>query len=127
MRSVVVVLPASTWAMMPILRISESGVVRGIAKVPWVSGPWTGRQKPGILPRHGVDVEKYLGKLLDCVTAAFQAGGLGPEVCRAIAGHPLGRIKAGLADRPAMALEHVLCLLFLALAIFRVDNRLRRP
>src|SRR5262249_17204237 len=32
MRSVVVVLPASTWAMMPILRISASGVVRGIAK-----------------------------------------------------------------------------------------------
>jgi len=24
-------LPASTWAMMPILRISERGVVRGIA------------------------------------------------------------------------------------------------
>src|ERR1700723_4610337 len=32
MRSVVVVLPASTWAMMPILRISERGVVRGIAR-----------------------------------------------------------------------------------------------
>src|ERR1700678_74345 len=32
MRSVVVVLPASTWAMMPILRISERGVVRAIAE-----------------------------------------------------------------------------------------------
>src|ERR1700722_7146454 len=31
MRSVVVVLPASTWAMMPILRISERAVVRAIA------------------------------------------------------------------------------------------------
>src|SRR6267154_3593028 len=31
MRSVVVVLPASTWAMMPILRISERGVVRAIS------------------------------------------------------------------------------------------------
>src|SRR5271163_986101 len=32
MRSVVVVLPASTWAMMPILRISERGIVRAISK-----------------------------------------------------------------------------------------------
>src|ERR1700684_3767674 len=32
MRSVVVVLPASTWAMMPILRISERGVVRAISR-----------------------------------------------------------------------------------------------
>src|SRR6267154_5068789 len=31
MHSVVVVLPASTWAMMPILRISERGVVRAIS------------------------------------------------------------------------------------------------
>src|SRR5262245_31095667 len=32
MRSVVVVLPASTCAMMPIFRMSERGVVRGIAR-----------------------------------------------------------------------------------------------
>src|ERR1700722_6397155 len=32
MRSVVVVLPASTWAMMPILRISERGGVRAISR-----------------------------------------------------------------------------------------------
>src|SRR5688572_27121544 len=31
MRSVVVVLPASTWAMMPMLRISDSGVLRAIS------------------------------------------------------------------------------------------------
>src|SRR6185312_13441702 len=31
MRSVVVVLPASTWAMMPMLRISERAVVRAMA------------------------------------------------------------------------------------------------
>jgi hypothetical protein len=31
MRSVVVGLPASTWAMMPMLRMSARGVVRGMA------------------------------------------------------------------------------------------------
>src|SRR6185312_17522276 len=35
MRSVVVVLPASTWAMMPMLRISERAVVRGMATFPF--------------------------------------------------------------------------------------------
>jgi hypothetical protein len=31
MRSVVVVLPASMWAMMPMLRVRSSGTVRGMA------------------------------------------------------------------------------------------------
>src|SRR5436190_23274246 len=34
MRSVVVVFPASMWAMMPMLRVRLSGVWRGIANVP---------------------------------------------------------------------------------------------
>jgi hypothetical protein len=37
-----VVLPASTWAMIPMLRMSLRGVVRGIAKFSLDSGGWGG-------------------------------------------------------------------------------------
>jgi hypothetical protein len=45
MRSVVVVFPASTWAMIPMLRMSARGVVRGIAKFRLFSGSWIGETR----------------------------------------------------------------------------------
>jgi hypothetical protein len=56
-------LPASTWAMMPILRISVRGVVRAIAKFRRFQVKRFGEalgpdQKPGILPRRLGSVEE---------------------------------------------------------------------
>src|SRR5512146_1110664 len=45
MRSVVVVLPASTWAMMPMLRISERAVVRAMASFRFESSVHTVEQR----------------------------------------------------------------------------------
>src|SRR5580698_7377903 len=153
MRSVVVVLPASTWAMMPILRISESGVVRAIAKIPCLKGGLRGRVKSRAFCHDvGASVEKktcYCGALsrlkarkepqggapirvclFDAVAAPFKAGSLGPKVVGSIAGRRsaagLSRVKAGLANRPAITLEFVLALLFLGLTILWVGNEVRR-
>ena len=38
-------LPASTWAMMPMLRMSDSGVLRAISRVP-KRMKWKGRDLP---------------------------------------------------------------------------------
>src|ERR1051326_3941974 len=38
MRSVAVVLPASMWAMMPMLRVRSSGIWRGMGRLPAVVG-----------------------------------------------------------------------------------------
>src|SRR5213595_679432 len=56
MRSVVVVFPASMWAMMPMLRIWSSGVVRGIAlpysaKTRGDQAPTVGRSRSARTPR----------------------------------------------------------------------------
>src|ERR1022692_1709278 len=89
MRSVVVVLPASMCAMMPILRIFSSGVVRAIklSYLPAIVG------KSLIGLGHAVDVVF----LLNC-----SASGIGGVVqfIRQLFGHALFRARAGVAENP---------------------------
>src|SRR5579863_596513 len=144
MRSVVVVLPASTWAMMPILRISERGVVRGIARFRKKCNELRrGRpaSKPRILTRQWAvcrdngldkDVQSQKGlsgqpgiprtpaeSLSHAVTASLETGPLSPKIIGTPAGcrsaARLGRVEPGLRSGPAMALELILPLLLLAL------------
>src|SRR6185436_4866903 len=64
MRSVVVVLPASTCAMMPMLRVSARGVVRAIAKFRLDSEGWVGETPdPGVF--RGADGSEKRGGLLE--------------------------------------------------------------
>src|ERR1700676_4595133 len=70
--------------------------------------------------------------LVDGISAGLEAGRLRPKIIRTLpgrrrAGH-LRRIESRLADGPAMALELVLALLLLGLAVLRVrDQRPRCP
>src|SRR6266699_5539515 len=108
MRSVVVVFPASMWAMMPMLRIWSSGVVRGIrsfaqqkcgATVTPARGPVSLRQGTTRLPavvrkrpigfRHPVRVFLLLDRLALALRGEDQLGG-----------EPLRHIL--LAPRPAV-------------------------
>src|SRR6266851_9207071 len=70
--------------------------------------------------------------LLDGISSALEAGRLRSKIIRTLAGRPgachLRRIEPRLAGGPAMALELVLALLLLGLAVLRVHNqRPRRP
>src|ERR1700759_17118 len=109
MRSVVVVFPASTWAMMPMLRISARGVVRAMAKFRRFREGREGRRpKPRSLTRRPRDVEKnqrlggadpppIVGSgLADAVAAALKAGRLGTHVIAAPCHGARGGTLAGV-------------------------------
>src|ERR1700741_346149 len=128
MRSVVVVLPASMWAMMPILRVRSSGVVR--AAMEELDGLLPAVVREGLVGlRHAVGVltlldgfaalvrgvDDLVGELLAHALAAARSrvflqpahgergGALGPD----LDGHLIG----GAADAPRLHLDarpHVL-------------------
>src|SRR5437763_12876491 len=91
MRSVVVVLPASIWAMMPILRQRSNGTVRGILSL--YSLPPIMRE--GLVGfRHAVDVFFLLhGR-------ALAVGGIEQFVGQLV-GHALFAAPAAVTDEPA--------------------------
>src|SRR5580692_3607527 len=137
MGSVVVVLPASTWAMMPIFRISERGVVRGIARFrKSVVNCAAGGRRQNHVFWHGSNlrVERKPRKgqpgipLSHAISASLEAGPLGAEVIGTPAGcgpaTRLGGVESGLTDGPAMAFELILPLLLRALPILGIGNQL---
>src|SRR5579863_4311969 len=146
MRSVVVVLPASTWARMPIFRISERGVVRGITRfrksvVNCAAGgrrqnrafshdrrPYVERRPRNGQPGNPPPTPKG-NPLSHAVAAPLETGPLSPKIigtparCRPAA--RLGRVEPGLPSGPAMALEFILPLLLLALPVLGIRDQLR--
>jgi hypothetical protein len=72
---VVVVLPASTWAMMPMLRMSAKGVVRGIAKFRLDSGGWV-RESPNPGAFRGANGSEKCRRLHERVAASYEVKNL---------------------------------------------------
>src|SRR5579871_5854898 len=103
MRSVVVVLPASMWAAMPMFLILSSGTVRGIKILSYR----TNHRLPGknaVLPtvvresfvgfRHAVNVIPFLDRAAAKIRGVIQFVGQ-------LFGHALFRTRAGLRHDPA--------------------------
>ena len=117
MRSVVVVLPASTWAMMPILRISERGVVRAIAR--FRKSVRDGPRRAGVKTAYSDTTRRLYverkarpegrgpppGLLSHAVAAALEAGRLRPKVIGSLAGRrcrrPAGSDRIRFGPRPS--------------------------
>src|SRR3989441_1069701 len=117
MRSVVVVFPASMWAMMPMFRMRSSGVVRGIA-LPLLSKnagrPWR--------PFGPVSLRHHPGRgAACCAPTTWDAGSLGPGSRSCLS----KRLPPVMRESP-IGLRHPVRVLFLldrlALALRREDQ-----
>src|ERR1700721_115990 len=91
MRSVVVVLPASMWAMIPMLRVLSRGNLRGICLVSGGRLVWKVGQRESVWCRRDSQA-----RCRRCVGSGQKNGPLGPTRCRSSGGSLLYLLKVSM-------------------------------